>query len=154
MYKDHKVPTPNHISKLRQRLHDAADRYSALVQDVVAEPGPLLTGTYLSSGTRCGNPNCKCARGELHDTGVVVVKEDGKRKSVYVRKSERAEVKQRTDRYRRLRQRRAELGKLHAEILAIGDEIVESLSEPYLPERGPKRPGSKSKRKSKKTRRG
>lgn len=148
------MPTPRHISKLRQRLHDAASRYAALVQDIVAESGPLLTGTYLSSGTRCGNPNCKCARGELHDTGVVVMNEDGKRKSVYVRKSERAAVKRRTDRYRRLRQRRAELGKLHAEIIALGDEIVESLSEPYVPERGPKRSASKSKRKSSRSSRG
>jgi len=154
MYSDHKLPTSKHISQLRQRLHDAANRYTALVQDTVAEPGPLLKGSYLTSGTRCGNPNCKCAQGELHDTGVLAVSEEGGRKSVYVRKPERPEVKRRTDRYRRFRQRRAELVKLHAEIVAVADEILESLAEPYIPTRGSKRSASKSRRKSQRSSRG
>ena len=54
---------------------------------VVTERGPLLRGAYQLRGTRCGKQNCKCTQGELHPTAVLVISEDGKRRSYYVRPS-------------------------------------------------------------------
>lgn len=145
MYSDHKMPAPSKVSRLRQRLHDAAGRYLSLVQGLVAERGPLLQGSYLRHGTRCGKPNCKCMQGELHNTAVLAVSEDGKRRSIYVRPPDRPEVERRTDRYRGFRRGRTELVKLHSEIVKIADELLAALLEPYVPQRDKKRAKGRSK---------
>jgi hypothetical protein len=46
--------------------------------------GPVLQGTVASIGVRCGNPGCRCARGEKHVSNVLTRKVRGKTKSVYV----------------------------------------------------------------------
>lgn len=46
--------------------------------------GPVLQGTVASIGVRCGNPGCRCARGEKHVSNVLTRKVNGKTKSVYV----------------------------------------------------------------------
>jgi hypothetical protein len=66
---------------------------------------------------------------------VLLVSEEGKRKSVYVRPPDRLEVERRTDRYRNFRRGRIELVKLHAEIVKIADELLVALLEPYVPQR-------------------
>jgi len=74
-------------------------------------------------------------RGELHPTAVLVVSEDGHRRSYYVRPSERAEVQRRVERYRRFRGERAELTRLTVEVLGAADELLAALLEPHRPER-------------------
>jgi len=46
--------------------------------------GPVLQGSIASIGVRCGNPACRCARGEKHVSNVLTRKAGGKTKSVYV----------------------------------------------------------------------
>ena len=46
--------------------------------------GPVLQGTVASIGVKCGNPGCRCARGEKHVSNVLTRKVRGKTKSVYV----------------------------------------------------------------------
>ena len=46
--------------------------------------GPVLQGTVASIGVRCGNPGCRCARGEKHVSNVLTRKVNGTTKSVYV----------------------------------------------------------------------
>jgi hypothetical protein len=145
---------PSKVSRLRQRLNDAADRYLSLVEGLVGERGPLLQGSFLRHGTRCGKPNCKCTQGELHNTAVLSVSEDGKRRSIYVRPPDRLEVERRTDRYRRFRRGRSELVKLHAEIVKIADELLASLLQPYVPKRNNKHGKGQPKRRTKAPRKG
>jgi hypothetical protein len=146
VYNDHKVATKKEVSRRRQLLHDAANRYAALVGDLIAEPGPLIQGSYLTHGTRCGKPNCKCNEGHLHNTAVLSVSDKGRRTSIYVRPPDRPEVQNRTERYRLFRLRRADLVKLHAEIIKTVDELLATLVEPYLPSRDRKRSQSKRRR--------
>ena len=46
--------------------------------------GPVLQGTVASIGVSCGNPGCRCVRGEKHVSNVLTRKVNGKTKSVYV----------------------------------------------------------------------
>lgn len=70
---------------------------------------------------------------------MLVIPEKGKRRNIYVPGSDRPELQRRSERYRRLRQSRAEIVKLSAEILKLTDVLLDLLSEPYLPEPRPKR---------------
>ena len=106
-----------------------------MVQDMVAERGPVVRGSFHVHGTTCGKDNCKCARGELHTTAVLAVSEQGRQRNIYVRPPDRLDLKKRAESYRRYRKRRAGLSKVHSEIRALADELLAALLIPYEPER-------------------
>lgn len=122
-------------SRARRRLLETARTLLARAEKLIAERGPLLRGAFQLRGTRCGKATCKCARGELHPTAVLVVSEDGKRRSFYVRPAERAEVQRRVERYQSFRAARAEVNRLTVEVLGAADELLSALLEPHRPER-------------------
>lgn len=120
-------------SRSRRQMLDTARALLAGTEQLVAERGPLLKGAYQLRGTRCGKPTCKCARGELHPTAVLVVSQDGRRRSYYVRPAERAEVQQRVARYLHYRGEQATLTRLTVEVMAAADELLAALLEPHQP---------------------
>jgi hypothetical protein len=122
-------------SDSRRRLRETAAALLARVEQLIAERGPLLRAAFQLRGTRCGKATCKCARGELHPTAVLVVSQEGKRRSFYVRPTERAEVQRRVERYQRVRARRAELKQLTDAVLVLADALLAALLEPHRPER-------------------
>lgn len=125
----------NKASRSRRRMLDTARLLLGRTEQLVAAHGPLLKGAFQLRGTRCGKDTCKCARGELHPTAVLVVSEEGRRRSYYVRPAERAEVQRRVERYRRFRAKRAELSQLTVEVLGAADELLVALLEPHRPAR-------------------
>ncbi len=131
-------------SRARRRLLDAARAVLARGEGLVTERGPLLKAAFQLRGTRCGKENCKCTEGDLHTTAVLVVSEEGKRRSYYVRGPERPDVKRRVDKYKRFRAGRIELKRLMAELITAADELLDALAEPHVPQRNTKggdRPG-------------
>ena len=56
--------------------------------------GQILRGTVHKQFKKCGKPNCKCARGELHSTYYYFVRMDGKLKAQYLKASEVEKVQQ------------------------------------------------------------
>lgn len=135
-------------SRSRRQILDATRRLLSRAEQLVAERAPLLRGAFQLRGTRCGKENCKCAHGQQHTTAVLVVTEDGNRRSYYLRASERAEVKRRVERYQSFRTKRAEIHKLNAEVLGAADDLLEALVEPHQPKRDRqdrKQPGERQK---------
>jgi hypothetical protein len=126
---------PESASRSRRDLVATARAILSTAQKMAAERGPLLKGAFQLRGTRCGKDNCKCAQGELHSTAVLIVSEDGRRRSYYVRPSERPEVQRRVERYLALRANRAELSKLNAALLGAADELADALAEAHRPQR-------------------
>ncbi len=122
-------------SRSRGRLRQALHELESAVEGLLGERGPIVKGNFQLRGTRCGKDNCKCNQGELHSTAILVVSEAGKRRSFYVRGTERPEVQRRAERYRRVRATRAKLRKLSAEIVAAADELLDALAEPHQPQR-------------------
>lgn len=53
------------ISQIRQKIYQLNQKRTALLNKVMS-PGKLLTASFYERMTKCGNPNCKCATGELH----------------------------------------------------------------------------------------
>lgn len=140
-------------SRARRRLLDAARAVVARSEELVTERGPLLRAAFQLRGTRCGKKNCKCTEGELHTTAVLVVSEEGKRRSYYVRGPERPDVKRRVEKYKRFRAGRIELNRLMAEVLTTVDDLLDGLAEPHVPRRDAKGGGrrGRSRRARKKT---
>lgn len=134
-YECDKMSGNEKASRSRRTLVEAARRFLARAEELIAERGPLLRGAYQLRGTRCGKENCHCTQGELHTTAVLIVSEDGTRRSYYVRPVERPEVQRRVERYQHFRAGRAELVRLNAEVLGAADELLDALVEAHHPQR-------------------
>ncbi len=63
----------------------------------------LIKGSIIFRRMTCGKPNCKCARGELHDCVCITYKEGGKTKTIYVDKSKQAEALMMCANYKRMK---------------------------------------------------
>jgi len=120
-------------SQLRQQLRQAADQYADLLATLLGEQGPLIRGTFRRVHRKCGKPNCRCARGELHDSMYLAATVGGMTRQVYVPAKDEVEVDEDSKRYRRFRKRRQRLGELARRHLQLVDELGISLLKPYPP---------------------
>jgi len=85
----------------------------------------MVQGSFYLLRRKCGNPNCRCARGQLHPAYVLTRSEAGKDRLYSVPKEQRAEVRKRAAEYRRYQRGRAVLVKRHLRLLALVDQIAE-----------------------------
>ena len=112
------------LPKLRQALWRA---YAALAATLrrLQRSEPMIRGSFYLLRRKCGKPNCRCARGELHPAYVLTRSEAGKDRLYPVPKEQRAEVRKRAAEYRRYQRARAVLVKRHLRLLALVDQIAE-----------------------------
>jgi len=79
--------------------------------------GPLIVGSLARVGVRCGNPNCRCARGERHTAYVLTSKIRGRTKTVHVPMGMVEEVRLWVEEHRRLK-------RLVKEISGLSEQLV------------------------------
>jgi len=53
------------ISKIRKEIYQLNQKRWALLEKII-KSRELLTASFYERYTKCSNPNCKCAKGELH----------------------------------------------------------------------------------------
>jgi hypothetical protein len=92
----------------------------------------LVKGSVYELQTRCGKPSCRCAseEGPLHTSTVLSWSEKGKTRLRTLPPGERVHLRQLTENYRRFRQARATLVKLHRRMLAAIDRLEKTLRLP------------------------
>ena len=85
---------------------------------------PMVQGSFYLLRRKCGKPNCHCAAGQPHATYVLTRSEQGKDRLYTVPKDQRAQVRQQAAEYRRYQRARAVLGKRHAQLLTLVDQMA------------------------------
>ena len=122
------------LPNLRQQLWRA---YAALATTLrrLQRPEPMVQGSFYLLRRKCGKPNCRCARGQLHPAYVLTRSEAGKDRLYPVPKEQRAEVRKRAAEYRRYQRARAVLVKRHLRLLALVDQIAEQRLVTWPPNR-------------------
>jgi Family of unknown function (DUF6788) len=86
-----------------------------------------LPGVVLPQRVRCGRPNCRCARGELHGPYFYRFwREGGRQRRQYVRRSELEEVRARCEARRRERKRRDAGLQLWRQMAALLREVEQA----------------------------
>jgi len=75
--------------------------------------GPLLKGTVLERGMRCGKAGCRCTKGHPHVYLVITWKEKGKSRMVYVDERRREDALAWSANYRKFK----ELLRQHTDVL-------------------------------------
>lgn len=109
------------ISKGRQKLKQLIGEEQKISQ-VFMGGKPLLKGSVYKMMTKCGKRGCKCEReGELHSAWKISWSHDGKIKTRCITKKGFLGYKRLSENYRRYRQARARLVRIHDEQIKIVD---------------------------------
>ena len=118
-------------SRQRQILRELAADYGRQLRQVLPVR-QLLKGSVYQLRTRCGHPSCHCAQpdGQRHSATVLSWSEAGRTHIRSIPAPERARIRQWAEQYRRLRQTRVALSRLHQQILHAIDRLEEALRMP------------------------
>lgn len=119
-------------SKLRQTLLLMDTKRRNLLRQVL-RPFPMVSGSLFQMRRRCGNPRCKCARGELHASWYLSRRQEGKTKLTYLGRVVQDWLQKRVGRYQRHQKRLAEIRKIDAAISRglnkLRDERLQSFEQ-------------------------
>ena len=118
-------------SHLRQSLVQLREELNRQLDLLVAEQGPLVRGSFGTRSRKCGNPNCRCTRGELHQSKYLTATDNGRVRQVHVPAGDEVRVAEAVERYRRFHSRRMHLAELANRQLELVDALGRSLLEPY-----------------------
>lgn len=128
------VPSAEQASRQRQILGHLSKEYQRQLHDLL-QHRELVKGSVYNLQTRCGNPSCHCAqpKGLRHTATVLSWSETGKTRIRSLAAGDQARIRRLAENYRRLRQCRVALAKLHREILAAIDRLEKALLLPPPP---------------------
>ena len=117
-------------SRLRQALKTLLDEYQRQLEALLPLRR-LVKGSVYDLRTRCGKPSCHCAsdEGPLHTSTVISWSEHGKTRLRTLPPGE-PHIRQLAENYRRFRQVRAALVKLHQRMVAHIDRLEKALELP------------------------
>lgn len=118
-------------SRLRQALKTLCDNYQRQI-DTLLPLRQLVKGSVYDLQTRCGKPSCHCAsdQGPLHASPVISWSEHGKTCLRTLPPDDLSHFRQAAENYRRFRQARAALVKLHLRIVDHIDRLEKALQLP------------------------
>lgn len=118
-------------SRLRQTLTTLLADYQRQL-DTLLPLRQLVKGSVYDLQTRCGKPSCHCAseQGPLHTSTVISWSEHGKTRLRTLPPGELSHFRQLAENYRRFRQARAALVKLHQRILAHINRLEKAIQLP------------------------
>ena len=119
-------------SQARVSIRGAVKELQSLGERIVRYRKPLTPGKVTAIMKLCGNPNCKCARGERHPTKLLYVSRGGPLQRIYIRQKDLEGVQERSERYRSFRRMRADLSKAFKQLLKEVDALEAALTEAYV----------------------
>ena len=80
------------------------NRRRLALEKQLAQLGPLMRGSVVNLGTKCGNPNCRCTRGQKHIKSYYSLSTNGKTSIIYLGKRREALAHECSANYKRLLQ--------------------------------------------------
>ena len=120
-------------SKIRQGLNLTEERRKAKLEHLLNERLGLIRGFFGKRARVCGNPGCRCARGELHEAKYLSATVDGVTRQVHVPKRDEVTVAEGVKRYRLWKKLRTQIAELSDGELALIDELCVALLRAYPP---------------------
>ena len=82
------------------------------INRILSQQG-LIHGTLIVRKRVCGKGNCRCAKGQLHESLYLVVTQDGKGRQMYVPRQWEPAVRQWIEQYTQARRLMDELSDMH-----------------------------------------
>ncbi len=122
------------FSQLRQSLARLTNEIRQIVEPFFSDK-PVIKGSVYELKTKCGKPECKCAKGQLHHRMVLSASEKGKTKLRAIPRGFLVEIQIKVRRYQELRRARARLVEVQREMLRVIDEM-EAIRREEIPASG------------------
>ena len=110
------------LSSLRSQLLKAQEQLPQLLEDFLGRE-PLLLGSLYTLRRKCGKPNCRCSRGELHESTVLSYRGNGRPRNISPPTEQLESLRSMTHAYRRCREARAKLVRWHRQLLTLVDAL-------------------------------
>lgn len=113
------------LSSLRSQLTQVQQQLATLLEDCFGR-GPLLPGSLYTLRRKCGKPNCRCTRGELHESTALSYRGQGRPRNISPSPEQVDTLRQMTEDYRRVRQTRAKIVRWQRQLLKLMDALEEA----------------------------
>jgi hypothetical protein len=110
------------LSSLRSQLLKAQEELPKLLEECLGRE-PLLPGSLYTLRRKCGKPNCRCNRGELHESTVLSYRGNGRPRNISPPPEQLGSLRSMTHAYRRCRQARAKLVRWQRQLLTLVDAL-------------------------------
>lgn len=110
------------LSSLRSQLLRAQQQLAELLEECLARE-PLLPGSLYTLRRKCGKPNCRCTRGELHESTILSYRGQGRPQNISPTPEQIDTLRTMTGDYRRVRQARAKLVRWQRQLLKLVDAL-------------------------------
>jgi hypothetical protein len=110
------------LSSLRSQLTQALQQLPGLLAECFGRE-PLLPGSLYTLRRKCGKPNCRCTRGELHESTALSYRGEGRPRNISPPPEQIDTLRTITGSYRRVRQARAKLVRWQRQLLVLVDEL-------------------------------
>lgn len=112
-------------AKLRQRLRRLREEHDRLLE-IAFDRAPLWRGLVHEARRRCGKPNCRCARGDLHVSTLLADRSGARQRNLSLDAETLARFRTLTEAYRKVRRHRARIVALQREMLEVFDALEEA----------------------------
>ena len=100
-----------------------------LLEEILATKA-IIKGTVYKQKKKCGNPNCKCARGKLHTANILSFSEEGRTRLIPLTKyttNEFSKIRAEAQNYQQFRRARAEIVRYFNLLLGEINKLEQSL---------------------------
>ncbi|MBU4259273.1 MAG: hypothetical protein KJ976_10125 [Proteobacteria bacterium] len=126
-----KVNPKDKISQARQKLSVLNKERAKSIFSLI-HGKPMVLGLPHYVYRRCGNKNCKCAKGHKHGPYLALsVNKDGGQKIVMVKKVDALTVREESRRYKNYQETLAKIRRINKEIDEILDELKKITTRNY-----------------------
>lgn len=117
--------------RLRKRI-EKLDRDRRTILHKLMHPEEMVAGSVYEVHKKCGNPNCRCARGRKHGPfACLSVTKSGRRKLIFVRREDEPWVKVQAAKYREYQKMMARVRKMNDTILELLKQLRDSMLKDY-----------------------
>jgi len=121
------------ISKIKKKIR-FLERQRQKKLAYLLNPKDMIAGSIYETYKKCGNKNCRCAKGDLHGPFFYLSrKEDGVTKLTFVRRADEDIIEEKAKNYRKYTKAVADLSKLNLKIYDNIKKIKEVKTDSYEP---------------------
>ena len=119
------------LSQIKKKIHFLEGQRQKKI-DYLLNPKDMVAGSIYTVYKKCGNKNCRCARGKLHGPFHYLSRKiGGKTKLTFVRRADEDTIEERAYNYRKYIKALADLGKINTRIYGYLKKIKEIKTEDY-----------------------
>ena len=119
------------LSQIKKKIRFLEGQRQAKITYLL-NPKDMVAGSIYTVYKKCGNKNCRCARGKPHGPFYYLSRKiDGKTKLTFVRRADEKEIEEKAYNYKKYIKATADLKKIEKKIYGYLQKIKEIKTEDY-----------------------